>query len=248
MAKLGTVQNGLKKASNGTKKKSNPLTLARAKGFAKKNGFKIVPKGTTLKAAPNPKHKKKGKKKKNGLSASRGGFSLSRRNGLLGNTTKQVKDVGALLAGLLGGKAAGRFLQSFIAPYLAKTGLGQYVEILSDGAIALVVAPMVAAKVAGADAAKFASLGAMANVVVDIIDMVAPNALSMFGGNPLVSNGQQVGLSPAAVTALVASTNATPQQKAQVAGAMAQLNAGNLPSIGYDDTPFSSRSVMPLYG
>lgn len=247
MAKFGLVQNGLKSKSNGIKKKSNPLTLARVKGFLKsKNGaglgVKLVPKGTiTAKVAANPK-KKKGKKKKNGgLTSS---FSL-RRNGLLGNTTKQVKDVGALLGGMLGGKALARFLQSFVAPYLASTGLGKYAEILADGAVALVIAPMVAGKIAGADAAKFASLGAMANVVVDIIEMVAPNTLSFFGGNALVSSNGSVGLSPAAVTAIVNSTSALPADKAKVAGAMAALENG-APIQNFVGSP-NSAALMPLY-
>lgn len=247
MAKFGLVQNGLKSKSNGIKKKSNPLTLARVKGFLKsKNGaglgVKLVSKSAANpKLAANPKKKKHHKKKNGGLTS---GFSL-RRNGLLGNTTKQVKDVGALLGGMLGGKMVARFLQQWVAPYLASTGLGKYAEVLSDGAVALLIAPFVANKIAGGDAAKFASLGAMANVVVDVIEMVAPNSLSFFGGNALVSSNGNVGLSPAAVTAIVNSTSALPADKAKVAGAMAALESGT-PIQNFVGSP-NAAAMMPLY-
>jgi len=240
MAKIGYVQNGLKKR-NGTKRKSNPLGLARVKGFAAKNGLKLVPKGSSIKVAVNPKRKRR---RRNGLpSLTKRGFSL-KRNGLFGNTKSDAKKVGSLLGGMLGGKALARVIQSFVAPYLSQVGLGNYAEILADAGVALTIAPFVAAKIGGADAAQFARLGALANVVVDVIEMVAPNTLSMFGSNPLVSNGQSVGLAPSAVAQLVANTSASASDKAKVAGVMAALESGNFDVYSQP----SNLGVLPLYG
>lgn len=236
MAKFGLVQNGLRKKANGTKRKANPLSLAKVQGFLKKNGLKSVKRGAVV-AIANPK-RRKGRKRRNGLESAKS-FSMTRRNGLLGNTKQQAKDVAGLLGGMLGGKAVGRVLNNFASPYLAQMGLGGYSEIISDGVVALIIAPLVGGKVGGANTAKFVALGAMANVAVDIVELVAPNTLSFFGSNALVSNGQQVGLSPAAVTAIVNSTNAPIADKAKVAGAMAQIEAGALPqySGGYTSAP-----------
>jgi hypothetical protein len=238
MAKIGVVQNGLKKASNGHKRKSNPLTLARVKGFAKKNGLKVLPKtanGIVKKAAvANPKRKKRrGGKRRNGLTAS---FGLTRRNGLFGNTKSDVKNVGALLGGMVGGKALARVLQSFVAPYLASTGLGKYAEILSDGAVALLIAPMVARKIAGQSAADMARLGGLANVAVDVIEMIAPNTLSGFLSGNLLTGGQAV-LTPSQVANIVAATDASPQDKAKIAGAMYAIESGQ--PIQQANTPYA---------
>jgi hypothetical protein len=243
MAKFGKVQNGLAKTkSNGLKRKSNPLTLARVKGFAKANGLKVLPKSAALpKLSANPKHKKgKHRRRRNGLTS--GGFSF-KRNGLFGNTKSDVKQVGSLLGGMVGGKAIARVLQQFVAPYLAQVGLGAYAEILSDGAVALAVAPYVANKLAGAEAAKMARLGGLANVVVDIIEMVAPNALSGVLGGGLITSGNQVGLAPSAVAALVANTSATQAEKAAVSGAMMQLEGGTPINYGGYVQP----TISPMY-
>jgi hypothetical protein len=232
MAKLGTVQNGLKK-SNGLKRKSNPLTLARVKGFAKKNGFSIMAKGLP-KLAANPKRRKHRRthKRRNGLTP----VLTTRRNGLFGNTKADAKNVGALLGGLLGGKAVGRVISGVAAPYASSMGLGNYTEIASDLIVAIFLAPFVAGKVGGANAASMARLGGLANVAVDLIELFAPNTLSMFGANPILSASGQVGLSPAAVTAIVNSTNAPIADKAKVAGAMAALESGNIP-VTYSSSP-----------
>lgn len=231
MAKIGTVQNGTRKAVNGTKRKANPLTLARVKGFLKKNGngLKLVPKGASVisKVAANPKRKRRrGGSRRNGLTG-----IMKVRNGIFGNTKNDVKQVGSLLGGLVGGKALARVLQSFVAPYLASTGLGKYAEILADGAVALFIAPMVARKIGGNNAADMARLGALANVAVDVIEMLAPNTLSGFFSGNLLTSGQPV-LTPNQVATIVNNTSAAPAEKAAVAGAMRALES-NAPTMNY---------------
>ena len=236
MAKLGTVKNGLRKKARAKRKnpvtaksasirKRSSLSLLRVKGFAKKNGLKLVAKGTPLAKAQNPKRRKH-KKRRNGLQS--GGFSL-RRNGLLGNSKADVKQVATIGVGGVVTKMVGGFLDSFLAPQIAKVGAGQYSLIISDAIVALTLVPMVAQKIGGNNAARDARVGGMLAVGFDLVEMFIPQAL---GWNPfnqsqgvVVANGQNA-LTPAAVAQIVAATDASPATKAKVAGAMQQLQSG----------------------
>ena len=256
MAKMAVVQNGTKKRTkrrNGTAgktasvkaRKKNPArrgtTLAGAKSFAKKNGLVIVSK--TVANGRRKKRRGSGRKRRNGLATAAG--YTSRRNGLLGKTKNDARVVGGVLGGAVATKLISRIVVPFVAPYMAQVGAGSFTEIVVDGAIALVAIPLAVGKVSPKDMGN-ARLGGLLVVAIDAIEMVAPNLL---GYNPfntsavVVANGQAL-VTPKAVAAIVEATDASPQSKAQVAGAMSQLSSGT--GGGGASGGMNPQTVMPL--
>lgn len=201
---LATVANPRRKTR---RKRRNSVSAASVKAFAKRNGLKLT------------------------KTSRRNGVTSRRQNGLFGNTKADAKKVTALLAGGVGVKTVGRMLQTFTAKYLAQLGLGAYNELVVDAVLALLVAPKVASKFGGSEAAVFARYGGLLAVAYDIIEIFAPdlvtNIWNPFGGSGAVvlANGQTA-LPPASVAAIVNSTNASATDKAKVAGAMRQLQSG----------------------
>jgi hypothetical protein len=225
MATMGKMRNGIKrrnsvKRKNGVAKRRNSLTKTRVSAFARKNGLKLVSKSA------NPhKRRRHHKRRKNGLAT-----VVSRRNGLLGNSRNDVKQVAYLGAGALLTKTGGRILTGFIAPYMSQFGAGKFTEIAADLAIAVLVVPFVASKVGGrgGDLAKHARLGGLLATALTAIGEFAPQALAFnpFNTSPVVMANGQAMVTPKAVAQIVAQTDASTADKAKVAGAMAALEHG----------------------
>ena len=249
MAELILMENGLKRRNgakrkaNGVKRKSNGTTKAGAMSFAKKNGLKLVSKVSTL---ANGKRRKNRRRRRNGILSK----PITRRsNGLLGNTKSDAKKVGFLLGGMALTKAAGRFLQSFASPYLAQVGVGQYSEIICDGVVALVAVPMIAGEPIGKEAADWGRLGGLSAVALDAMELFFPDALDWLpfsqGGGVVVANGQAA-VTPTAVARIINATSASPDEKAKIAGAMAQLAQGNqVENVGFAGM---SGGAVEMYG
>jgi len=232
MAKMGIVENGLRKRRT-HKKRRNPSVVAKAKNPArrsvslasaraviKKNGLK------TVRVSANPKRKHK-RRRRNGL------VTTTRRNGFFGNTKGDAKQVLALGAGALGVKAAGRALSGFVSPILSQIGVGQYAEIITDLGLTLFVVPFVGKKVGGGEAAKMARLGGLLTVALDAVEMFAPNVLSFnpFNNAPIVMTGGGAAVSPQAVAQIAADVESGATSAAKVAGVMRSLDAAGAQSV-----------------
>lgn len=232
MAKMGIVENGLKKHKRTKRRRRNPLTAAKitknparrsislvsAKSVLKKNGLKAI----SLKA--NPHKRRKHRKHRNGVAV-----VSTRRNGFFGNTKGDAVQVLQLGAGALGVKAVGRALSGVIAPFLSQIGVGNYAEIITDAGLALFVAPFVADKVSRGSG-KMVRLGGLLTVGLDIVEMFAPNFMSFnpFNTSPIVMTGSGAAVAPAAVAQLAADVANSPNPQAaaaKVGGVMAQLDA-----------------------
>lgn len=241
--KYGLVENGLKRKRK-ARKRRNPATVAKAKNparrsvslasaksVAKRNGLKMV-------SVSNPKRKTK-RRKRNGLVKA---STITRRNGILGNTKSDAKQVATLGIGAVATKIMGRIAQSFVSPYLAQVGVGQYAEIIVDGAVALVVTPFLAGKIVrGGDTAKMARLGGLLVVGLDVVEAFAPNALQWnpFNTNPVVVGGGGVGVAPAAVAQIAAgvASSSNPQMAAaKVGNAMLSLDTAGAQGFAQDDS------------
>lgn len=254
MAKMAVVQNGAKrrrtKRRNGTagkaatvKARKNPArrvtSLAQAKAAAKRNGLVIVSKTV----ANGRRKKRRGGKRRNGLQTA-AAYTRS-RNGLLGKTKNDARVVGGVLGGAVTTKLLSRIVVPFVAPYMAQVGAGSFTEIVVDGAIALVAIPLAVGKLSPKDMGN-ARLGGLLVVAIDAIEMVAPNLL---GYNPfntsavVVANGQPL-VTPKAVAAIVEATDASPAAKAQVAGAMRELQGGT--GGGGASGGMNTGQMMPL--
>jgi hypothetical protein len=244
MATMGKMRNGIKKKNgakkNGVAKKRNPISLARAKAVIKKNGLKAVSKNGSKK-----KHHKRHGKKRNGIVA------VSRtRNGLLGNTRSDAKQVAYLGAGALLTKTGGRLLSNLISPYMAQFGMGKYTEVIADLGIAIVAVPWIANKVGGrtGDLAKHARLGGLLAASLTLVGEIAPSALAFnpFNTSPVVLANGQTMVTPKAVAQIVAQTDASASDKAKVAGAMAALESGRGVGSSFAGARASSAMSMPV--
>lgn len=261
MATSGYVQNGVKRRKRRTKrrngaarttvaaKKSNPakrrsISLSSAMAVIKRNGKKVVSKSA------NPK-RKRSKRRRNGT----GVVVVRRPNGIFGNSKHDVQQVSSLLGGMAATKLISKVVTPFAAPWLARVGMGQYAEIVTDGVVAIVVVPFIAGKVSrNADVRKMARLGALAVVALDAVDQFAPSsiqALNPFngGGSPIVigANGQ-AGIGPGTVMKLINNTSATPGEKAAVAGVVQQLaeTGAAVPNPGGASGGMNRNQRMPM--
>ncbi len=221
MAKIGLVENGLRRRRRTTRRRRNPITaakgstakaknparravsLASAKAVIKRNGLKTV-----SRTAANPKRRRH-HKRRNGVASATTRYTS--RNGIFGNTKHDAKQVGLVLAGAAATKIIGRIASPFLAPYLAQMGIGKYAEIATDTAIALLVVPFLAEKFvgggrSGGDVGKNARLGSLLVVGLDIIQTVAPSALAYnpFNTSPVVMTGSGAAVTPAAVAQIAA--------------------------------------------
>lgn len=236
MARMAEIQNGVTRKKNSSRRKTvkrrnssvakpkrrNGTTKAGALSFLKKNGLKAVKVGT----ASNPKRRKRHHKRRNGIAA------VSRsRNGLFPATKRDARRVGGLLGGMAATKIGGRILGNFAAGLLAQVGAGRFAEVLSDGAMALVVVPFVAKKIGTSADADNARLGGLAVVGLDLIEQFAPSALSSlnpFKSSPVIMTGQGAAISLPAAAAMAAEIGNSSNPSAvgnKVAGAL--LNAAD---------------------
>lgn len=261
MATSGYVQNGVKRrkrrrkngtAARTTVKATNPtkrraISLSSAMAVIKRNGKKVV-----SRSAANPKRRKRrGGKRRNGT----GVVVVRRSNGIFGNSKHDVQQVGSLIGGMAGTKLLSKVVTPFAAPWLARVGMGQYSEIIVDGAVAVFVVPFIAGKVSrNADVRKMARLGGLAVVALDAVDQFAPSSLQALnpfagGGAPIVigPNGQ-AGLGGGTVTKLINATSATPDEKAAVAGIVRQLTetGAAVPNPGGANGGMNRSQRMPL--
>lgn len=253
MAKMGIVENGLRRRRRARRKNptvaatvrtKNParrtVSLASAKAVAKRNGLKLV----STKAVANGRKRHK-RRRRNGISVT----SITRRsNGLLGNTKSDAKQVAVLGGGALATKMIGRVVLSFAQSILSSIGVGNYAEIIVDGATALIITPFIAGKlVKGSDVQKMARLGGLLVVGLDLVEAFAPNALQWnpFNTSPVImgANGQ-AGITPSAVAAIaqgVANSLNPTAEAAKVTGALAVLESGQ----GWANTDSYTDGYMP---
>lgn len=229
--KLGILENGLRKSANGKRKRRrrrNPSTVAKAKNPARRRSVslssaKAVLKRNGLKATSlsngHRKHKRR-KHRRNGLTTTR------RNNGFFGNTRSDATQVLQLGAGALGTKAAGRAISGILAPFLSQVGLGGYAGIITDGAIALFVAPWVADKVSRGSG-KMVRLGGLLAVALDGVEMLAPGVMSFnpFNNAPIVMTGAGPAVTPGAVAQIAADVEAGRTSAAKVGSVMFQLDS-----------------------
>lgn len=245
MAKMGLVENPAKRRKRRRARnpvaakvaKKNPArrrttNLATVKSVAKRNGYKLAKIGSVS----NPKRRRKHHKRRNGLS------TVSRRNGLLGNTKADAKQVGTILAGAAATKMLGKILNSFLSPYLAQVGVGAYSEIVTNAGAALFVIPFLATKfVRGGDVAKNARIGGLLVVGLDVINQFFPSVMgySPFNTSPVVLTANGPAITPAAAAQLaagVAQSNNPVAAAAAVGHAMGQLQNGGGMGGAYQDT------------
>jgi len=238
------MRNGILSASNGRKKKrgkkrnpsttatttpakrSNSITPAKAKAFAKANGLKLVSKTVA-------NGKKKRKKSRNGIANSP---RITKSNGIFGDTKSDVKNVLALGGGAIATNVAGNTLATLFSSYLASFGLGQYAPTLFQFAVAVFGVPWIAGALAGKDAAKMARLGGVLAAALEGISTAFPqfNNVNPFNTSAIVVNPQgQALLTPAATATIAtaaakeAATTAANVTAAKLAGFASQMDGSN---------------------
>lgn len=197
MATLKLIKNGgVKRRVNPKRKRvANPRVTAPVKRVA------------------NPKRKSTKRRRRNGIA--------TRRNGIFGDTKRDVKNVISLTGGAITTNVLGNTLAGMIAPYLASVGIGNYASLVSQLAIALFGVPYVARAIGGQDAASMARLGGLLSVTLDLLGTFFPsfNSLNPFTSAPVVVNsGGQVAVSADTVKAIAA--GAANETAAKVANAM----------------------------
>jgi len=197
MATLKLIKNGVKRRANPKRKRvANPRVS-------------VAP----VKRVANPKRKSTKRRRRNGIA--------TRRNGILGDTKRDVKNVISLTGGAITTNVLGNTLAGMIAPYLASVGIGNYASLVSQLAIALFGVPYVARAIAGQDAASMARLGGLLSVTLDLLGTFFPpfNSLNPFTSAPVVVNSSgQVAVSADTVKAIAA--GAANETAAKVANAM----------------------------
>jgi hypothetical protein len=228
MAELKVIQNGIKKSSNGkrrkrrsnpttatksVKRRSNGTTKAGALSYAKKNGLKL-----TKVSNGRKHHKRKRRSKRNGITAIR-----SRSNGIFGDTTSMVKKTLTLTGGAVVTNIGGNWLASFLAPYLSSFGLGAYTNLVVQFLVAYFGVPELA-KVIKQDK-DMARLGGMLSVTLTALNQFFPqfSGINPFGGGGAIvvnSNGG-VALTGDAVKAVAAA--AAQDTAAKIAGFADQM-------------------------
>lgn len=246
MAKLGLVENGVKRRGKKRRRRNPTATTPRAKNPAKRRAISVASAKAVLKrndlkvvskSVANPKRKRH-HKRRNGISTA----AITRRNGILGNTKGDAKTVGAVLGGAIFTKTVGRLLSGYVAPYLSQLGIGKYSEIVVDGAVALLITPFVASKVVkGGDIAKQARLGGLLVVGLSAIEAIAPSVLQYnpFVTSPVVMTGGGAAITPAAVAQIaagVANSSDPAQAAAKVGNAMMSLDAGGAQYAGVQNS------------
>lgn len=231
MAKMGIVENGLKRRKKSRRNPStaakvtakNParrsISLASAKSVLKKNGLRAM----SLKSVANGRKRHK-KRRRNGVEMVR-----AKRNGFFGNTKGDAVQVLQLGAGAIGVKVVGGAVSGVVSPVLSQIGLGGYASIITDAALAIFVAPMVADKVSRGSG-KMVRLGGLLTVALDGVEMFFPNLLSFspFNTNPVVMTGSGAAIAPAAVAQLaqgVASSSNPQAAAARVTSLMAAADS-----------------------
>lgn len=248
MAKIGLVENGLRKRRSTKRRRRNPTPVAKVakknparraisaasvKSFAKRNGLKLV-----SKASANPKRKKHRKHRRNGLATTTRSTSfLTKRNGLFGNSKHDATNVAALGGGLFLTKFIGNFVSGWVQPILARIGLGNYSTIITNGAIAIVVIPMIAKRTVPKQS-DMLRLGGLFATGLSILEQVAPSVLSQinpFNTSPIIITSNGAAVPPATVTQIAAgvATSANPvAAAARVAGTMRQLDTAGSQGFG----------------
>lgn len=221
-AKNGTAKNGSKKKGDAKKKNPSPsLSMSRVKSFLQKNGLKTMPRG------------------KNPATVARS------RNGILGNTKSDAKQVGFLMLGAAITKGAGRFLAGFIAPHLSRMSLGKYTTIIADGVVALVAVPFIGQKTLGKEAATFGRLGGLVVMGIDAVNVFAPDTLGQYNPfidmTPIVLANGQPAFAPEAVAVIadeIANADDPQAAAAKVKGAVYQMDG----AFAFDSGGFGSGS------
>lgn len=245
----GEVQNGLTKRKNSSRRKNstttkrkrrNGTTKAGALSFAKKNGLKLVSK--TVANGHKKKHHRR--KKRNGITT----VSARKRNGIFGNTKHDATQVVSLLGGMGVTKIGGGIIGNFVSPYVSQLGAGNYGGLIGELAMALLVVPMITKKISPSSVQN-ARLGGLAVVGLSLVEKFGGTTLAglnPFNSNPIVMGGGGAAIAPGAVAQLVNNTSATPQEKAQVAGAMRALASG-VPVNSMRGARRAAMPISPLY-
>lgn len=235
MAKIGLVENGLKKHRKAKRRnptsvakvaKKNParrtITSASVKSYAKRNGLKLVSKTV----ANGKKRKHHRKHKRNGLTTA----VTTRRNGLFGNTRHDATNVAALGGGLFLTKFIGNLVSGYIQPLLAKIGLGNYSNIVTNAGIAIIVIPMIAKRTIPKQS-DMLRLGGLFATGLSILEQVAPSVLSQinpFNTSPIIMTNNGAAIPPSTVSQIaagVAQSDNPVLAAARVGNAMNQLDA-----------------------
>lgn len=239
MAKIGKVENGLRKHRKAKRRnpvavakvaKKNParraISAASVKSYAKRNGLKLV-----SKSVANPKRRKHRKHRRNGLAtvtSSRSMFA-TKRNGLLGNSKHDAQNVAALGGGLFLTKFIGNFVSGYVQPILAKIGLGNYSNIITNAGIAIVVIPMIAKRTIPKQS-DMLRLGGLFATGLSILEQVAPSVLSQinpFNTSPIIMTSNGAAIPPSTVSQIAAGVAASDNPvlaAARVGSAMNQLD------------------------
>lgn len=181
MAKIGMVENGFKKRR--TKRRRNPMAVAKA---SSKNPARRI----------NPK-KRRRSKRRNGLMTA----TVTRRNGLFGDTKRDAKNVAALGGGLFLTKFIGNMVSGYVQPLLARIGLGQYSQIVTNAGIALIAIPMIAKRTVPKQS-DMLRLGGLFATGLSILEQVAPSVLTQinpFNNTPVVIANGAAAVPPATV-------------------------------------------------
>lgn len=184
----------LLKVRNGIAKKANPKRRKKAR---RRNPATV--KATASKAVANPRRRRR--RNPVALVANprrRRRTTRRRRNGLFGDTKETVSTVMALGAGMITTKIGAGILTPLVSRFLTQVGVGQFSQILSEGAVAVLAVAPIARKVAGQNAGKFAMLGGLAITALDALDMILPDSVPL---NPFSVNSQPLVLNqPTVIT------------------------------------------------
>lgn len=218
--KIVKVQNGLRGSKNPRRRKANGISKSRVSGWAKKNGLKLV-------SSQNPRRKKRRGRRRNGIGAP----VVRTRNGLLGNTKSDAKQVGFIMAGAALTKGVGRIVAGFAAPYLSQMGLGRYTTIIADAVVALVAVPFVGTKTFGREAATFGRLGGLLAVGFDAFNIFAPDTLAAYNpfidASPIVVANGRAAVAPEAVAQIAQEVANSPNPQAEAAKVAGVMNAAS---------------------
>ncbi len=263
MAKMGIVENGLKRRRKSRRRRNPPIaakrastakkngarrrtiSVASARAVAKRNGLKLV-----SKSVANPKRKRQARRR-NGIATK--SYVSRRSNGFLGNTKGDAKTVGTVIGGAIFTKTLARIISPFVAPYASQVGIGNYTEILVDALVALFLTPFAAGMLLGKahDSVKQARLGGLLVVGLSAIEKVAPSVLQYnpFVTSPVVMTGAGPGITPAAVAQIAqgVANDVNPQAAAaKVGNTMLALDAAGSQGYVSSNGALSSRQSPTL--
>lgn len=243
MAEITEIRNGARKNGSRSKNPASKRTTTRpmAAGWAKANGYKLVKKTAANTTKSNPKRKRKKRRTRK-----------RRNNGIFGDTKAEIKTVSSLVGGVVGTRIAGGIVSPYAARVLAYLGLQNFAQIAADGTVAVLVTPYIAGMIAGAEAKKYARLGGLVVVGLDILEMLLPedfsvNPFSSVNTNPIVVGANRlIDTAGGAALAAKAAENVAERaaEQAQLSGVVSGY--GNDSGFDYDGSGFSDSGSIPL--